>query len=72
MLMSPDKELPTKQLAELFKHFDSVIKIIEQNDPNIDRNSTVIREIHSSLPFNKELNTERERKNYGTVYGNKF
>jgi hypothetical protein len=57
----PIKQLSTKQIIEFFKHTDSAIRIIEENDPNETRSTKVAREIQNYLVCYKEL--YRERKN---------
>jgi hypothetical protein len=57
----PIKQLSIKQMTKFFKHTDSAIRIIEENDPNETRSVKVAREIQNSLAYYKEL--YRERKN---------
>jgi hypothetical protein len=45
----PIKQLSTKQMTAFFKHTDSAIRIIEENDPNETRSAKVAREIQNSF-----------------------
>jgi hypothetical protein len=54
-------QLLSKQIAEFFKHTDTAISIIDENDPNRERGAKVARDIQSALACYKEF--YRERKN---------
>jgi hypothetical protein len=55
------KQVSGKQMTECFKHADSAIRTMEENDPNETRSAKVVREIQNSLTRYKEL--YREGKN---------
>jgi hypothetical protein len=57
----PIKQFSTKRMTEFFKHPDSAMRIIEENDPNATRSGKVAREIQNSSACYKEL--YRETKN---------
>jgi hypothetical protein len=47
-------------MTAIFKHIDSVIRIIEENDTNETRGAEVAREIQNSLACYRELYRERK------------
>jgi hypothetical protein len=60
-VVEPVKLLSTKQIAEFFKHIDTAIIIIDENDPNNrERSVKVARDIQSFLACFKELYKERK------------
>jgi hypothetical protein len=60
-VVKPVQLLLTKQIAEFFKHIDTAISIIDENDPNRERRAKAARDTQSALACYKEL--YRERKN---------
>jgi hypothetical protein len=60
-VVKPVQLLLTKQTAEFFKHTDTAISIIDENDPNRERSVKVARDIQSALACYKELYRERKK-----------
>jgi hypothetical protein len=63
-VVEPVKLLLTKQIAEFFKHIDTAISIIDENDPNRERSAKVARDIQSALACYKEFYGERKNAAY--------
>jgi hypothetical protein len=57
----PVKHLATKQLVEFFKHNDTALGIIDDNDANRGRSAKVARGTESALACYKELYRERQK-----------
>ncbi|MEE6460213.1 hypothetical protein FKM82_000895 [Ascaphus truei] len=57
----PRKSLSTKMLAVAFKHIDSALAIFEDNDPNIERSSTVSRGVSNQISCYREIYTQKRK-----------
>ncbi|MEE6465495.1 hypothetical protein FKM82_006570 [Ascaphus truei] len=55
----PRKSLSSKMLAAAFKHIDSALAIFEDNDPNIERSSTVSRGVSNQISCYSEIYTQK-------------
>ncbi|MEE6509715.1 hypothetical protein FKM82_027427 [Ascaphus truei] len=57
----PRKSLSSKMLAAAFKHIDSTLAIFEDNDPNIERSSTVSRGVSNQISCYREIYTQKRK-----------
>ncbi|MEE6514568.1 hypothetical protein FKM82_022831 [Ascaphus truei] len=57
----PRKSLSTKMLAAAFNHIDSALTIFEDNDPNIERSSTVSCGVSNQISCNREIYTQKRK-----------
>ncbi|MEE6461462.1 hypothetical protein FKM82_001295 [Ascaphus truei] len=57
----PRKSLSSKMLAAAFKHIDSALAIFEDNDPNIERSSTVSRGVSNQISCYREIYTQKRK-----------
>ncbi|MEE6509355.1 hypothetical protein FKM82_025734 [Ascaphus truei] len=55
------KSLSSKMLAAAFKHIDSALAIFEDNDPNIERSSTVSRGVSNQISCYREIYTQKRK-----------
>jgi hypothetical protein len=60
------------KLLNFFKHIDTAISIIDENDPNRERSAKVARDIQSTLACYKELYRERKNAAYQLTLDNFF